>query len=481
MAETSFGESPILEVVENTAAASDVRRIGKEYWEHEWDNGKPVWAFATADLEYESWDAQVMVVAGAGATATLRGYSCSVCGNDLACSSRTIVQGAIAGKRMKCRYCDHHFGRRVQRVYDPSHREHRVALVKEKRLREQEQEQKRALFSARQEAVRSLHDRQKNVGFDEVIMRARLNEILGTLLWISWVRQAGRPEISRLEEKLIEKAWSAGVLTAGPRANPEIFDWEGEESKKIVGLKVFDGLRLASYSDRTTQDQLDATYDEILQRLKGASWSGEELNDLRGVIRAAFVAEAEGALEQVQDRSLGFREVVPTLQQSKEIEEMIYHAAEKTSLREILIAVQSGFFRAFYKRNNSKWRWERGRFEESVVQYILENLQLLTNESGRFQNSRIDIDRHKLHTVTKLVILEILGLLPLGRDVGPKAIEGSLMNFATFGGLEGINVLLPKGMVSELRDHATKVQAPIDNVITYAVQQYFSGLADSQK
>lgn len=55
------------------------------------------------------------------------------------------------------------------------------------------------------------------------------------------------------------------------------------------------------------------------------------------------------------------------------------------------------------------------------------------------------------------------------------------MNFATFGGLEGINVLLPKGMVSELRDHATKVQAPIDNVITYAVQQYFSGLADSQK
>lgn len=230
-------DHPRLQITINPSAPEELQRIGQQYWQYKSDLDNMKWMFPQTRLDHELWHGKPEIAAGAGATATLLGYTCSACNGPLHLPRRRELKTFFtSGGQAQCRNCTTDFQRQVGRALDPEFHAHRQALAernRQKAAREQEaQRQQEELELERWTALHEIQQPHAHRTLGQRAAHASPTAQQGALLWA----QSDTPQDSAWGRDLLMAAWKEGLLELSDHAELSDFGWDRDNPTKVVGL-----------------------------------------------------------------------------------------------------------------------------------------------------------------------------------------------------------------------------------------------------
>jgi len=471
MTDTNNDHSPCLQVTTNPSAPQELQQLGQQYWEHKGSLENIKWVYKQNDLGFETWAARATFAAGVGVTATITGHTCSECNGPLHCTSRTVAESVFKrSESAKCRQCTNDFENQVAKVLDPDHHACRVQIEEKKRqeqaLAQEQQRQRNELEQQRQRVIDDTNARHCDSSLDQLLDRASVLGKLGALL-----RTRADTKDTWLARLLIAKAWKEGLIKSTSTASPSDFHWNADDPTTIVSVRNFWSPSF-DHEDELMKEHLR---DTVLPQIQAGRLTEQNVQDLQWLISHIILLEAESALKSVSiSWNTGTRRVTMSSNQQDDFNKLVVLAAETTSLRYILLAIQAGVYHCLYQLKDNPDRYRAwNHFENHALQQVIGNLQRLCNGDTWVENSKIPIDSHHLDSVTNFVFLHCLNMLPLATTTTPQAINDALSaRTAQTKSAAQITLLLDPDVISSVEDHANSNGSTFSEVIEDAIKSY---------
>ncbi|MGJ4092061.1 hypothetical protein [Corynebacterium macclintockiae] len=475
MTDTNNDHSPCLQVTTNPSAPQELQQLGQQYWEHKGSLENIKWVYKQNDLGFETWAARAAFAAGVGVTATITGHTCSECNGPLHCTSRTVAESVFKrSESAKCRQCTNDFENKVAQVLDPDYHARRVQIGEKKRqeqaLAQERQRQKNQLEQQRQRVIDDINARHCDSSLDQLLDRASVLGKLGALLWT-------REDIEDtwLARLLIAKAWKEGLIKITSTASPLDFHWSADDPTTIVSVMNFWSPSFGHENKLMKKYEKQTLHNTVMPQIQAGQLTEQNVQDLQWLISHIILLEAESALESVSiSWNTGTRRVTMSSNQQDDFDKLVVLAAETTSLRYILLAIQAGVHYCRYRLKDNPGRYRAwNHFENHALQQVIGNLQRLCNGDTWVENSKIPIDSHPLDSVTNFVFLHCLNMLPLATTTTPQAINDALSaRTAQTKSAAQITLLFDPAVVSSVEDHANSNGSTFSEVIEDAIKSY---------
>lgn len=418
-----------LSLVVNPSAPDDLQHIGRKYWQCEGAIEKVKWVFSQTQLGFENWSRKPEFAAGAGVTATLEGYSCSVCDGPLECPTRHVVKSVLKDRKPgKCRCCTQGFQEKVDLVFDPDY--HAECVAREAQKREeaaQRKAQKRRieeLERERRDVLLEINENSLAGSLEETIEESSILAKVGALLWLRL--QDGIPlEENELTIFLMEQAWTSGLLAVPHFADLNAFQWREDEPTVLERIKKIPVFILGFSSPSSRMGEEKRIYRILMEKLSKQRLSKDDTEKIRWLIAQIRVRETLDALRvagsNLEWRILSFES---TGAFRDEIEAAIRLTQDTVSQRDLLVAAQSSVYQAFEAYRDEPFEI---RLDDDVSEQLLINLQRLQHGQNVQGHKDVDVDSHLPASLTRLVFLQALGLAPFAASTTPQAIERALM------------------------------------------------------
>lgn len=468
---------PRLQITINPSAPEELQRIGQQYWQHKGPLENIKWVHKLNDLRFETWASRATFPAGVGVTATITGHTCSECDGPLHCTSRTVAESVFKrSESAKCRQCTHDFEKQVAQVLDPDYHARRVQIGKKKQqeqaLTQERQRQNDQLNQRRQGVIDEINARHDHRNLDQLLDHASIIGKLGALLWTR-----ADTENTWLAQVLITRAWQQGLIKITSQASPRDFDWRADDPTSLHSVTSIWSPSFGHENKLVKEHEKHTLRNTVLPQIQTGQLTEQDVQHLQSIISQIILLEAKSALKSV---AIPWNEHTRTLSMSSsqldDFVELVTLAAKTTCLRYILLTIQAGVYRCRYKVQESPDRYRSwNHCQNDAMKHVIGNLQRLCNGDTWVENSKIPIDSYPLDSVTNLVFLHCLNMLPLGATTTPQAIDAALTERVSQSqSATQVTLLLDTTVVSNAEDHANANDTTLSEVIERAVKAYLS-------
>ena len=417
-------------ITPNPDAPPELQDFGKKYWKNDYDDRKNTvtWLHGTNNTDFQQWSGKSYIAAGAGVRACLPGYTCRICGQELALSSRSNLVQALKGKEIMCRDCDDNFKKRVALIFTPENqaRQERYREEREKRreqvkLKELEREREQQMRDDHYQAFTALYPVDSGNDPMDVIQRSSLRAQIGTLAAVDLASRLDgiirftnqdRPFTpdEKLTQDLIEEAVRAGLLCLAPSTPLEAFRWETNDHTQIRNLIQINHAHFTVPGQDSSAARLEAFSSALLEHLTTTTLSTEECSDLHDLIQHLMSLEATSFFLHCLDRH---KLLIPTDQYILELRVSLKQVTRKAPLGSLYRIVWSASRSAASYVQRNPFRQYGEHAANHGVDKAIEYMGRVLNGSPDFDKAFTENRTAPLSRVTKIIFEKLLELPPM--------------------------------------------------------------------
>lgn len=432
-----------LSLIPNSDAPGELQSIGRQYWQHDGidiDSGTVRWAYRVKDIDLRSWTRSANHAAAAGVVVSLPGSSCGTCGNELTLTSRSALDDAWAGRKVKCRACNGQVDQYAERLLDPEERLRREQRLEREKQKEEQREREAKFREAKRSAIESRYPSDSQPDWKHLIGKASVAERVGALAIVHMADDVdglihlnfdGIQPVAPSQQSsydLFVEAFHAGLFIIHRSSPPEAFVWDDEEPTELAGPFYPTQARYITTGEGHPVERIQVFSEQLRDSLTIGTMSSKEQRELQKLSRKLV---ADEALRYFQFWFKKHKFPDPLEKQLELLRSYAFKGAEGLSLGRLYSIIWSSL-RSTTEVQARHAMMSRQKATSFGVKKFTEAVERALNDPNYYAKSFDEMRDLPLSEATNIVYRLVLGLPPMDTtplDVAERLSADSEDNF----------------------------------------------------